>query len=198
VRQACPATPIGVSTGLWITEKDPQARTDAVTTWSGLPRPSRPDFASVNLSEPGFAALTMTLVSLGIAVPADTLAMSGLAEQCTRLLVEVIAVPADAATGAAREILARLDALDLPGQRVVHGEDEATWPLVALAGKLGLATRIGLEDTTTGPHGNPVRNNAELVQRALMTWTANRSTLIVAPTGLAWPGLAWPGLADGW
>jgi uncharacterized protein (DUF849 family) len=180
VRQACPATPVGVSTGLWITANDSQTRLDAVAAWSSLPPAHRPDFASVNLSEPGHAVLATTLLSLGIAVEAgiwsaadaEALAASGLAEQYTRLLVEVIAVPGDAAAQTAATILARLDALRLPGPRLLHGEDEATWPLVALAGRLGLATRIGLEDVTTGPNGDPVHDNADLVGLALAMWTS--------------------------
>jgi uncharacterized protein (DUF849 family) len=43
---------------------------------------------------------------------------------------------------------------------------------VAHAGRLGLPTRIGLEDTTVGPAGEPVTDNADLVRRALTVWTA--------------------------
>lgn len=189
VRHACPSTPIGVSTGLWITGNDPLARLAAVNAWSGLPVSHRPDFASANISEPGFPTLVQTLLSLGIAVEAGVwstsdagiLAASGLAAQCIRLLVEVIDVPANAAAGVAAGILARLDALHLPRPRLLHGEEEATWPLVALAGQLGLATRIGLEDTTTGPSGEPIRDNAELVRLALTTWTSQRHFGSAAP-----------------
>src|SRR5262245_39646856 len=57
VREACPGTPVGVSTGLWITGGDPSARQSAVAAWADLPAAARPDFASVNLSEPGWAKL---------------------------------------------------------------------------------------------------------------------------------------------
>ena len=49
VRAACPALPLGVSTGLWITGGDEAARLRAVERWEELP-----DFASVNVSEPGW------------------------------------------------------------------------------------------------------------------------------------------------
>ena len=42
------------------------------------------------------------------------------------------------------------------------------------AGAVGLPTRIGLEDTTTGPAGQPVTGNAELTRLALAAWTAAR------------------------
>ncbi len=49
---------------------------------------------------------------------------------------------------------------------------DSCWPLVRRAGELGLATRIGLEDTLTGPDGRLADSNAELVQLARATWTA--------------------------
>ncbi|MBA3490263.1 MAG: 3-keto-5-aminohexanoate cleavage protein, partial [Longispora sp.] len=136
VRQACPTTPIGISTGLWTTDGDVRARLVAVEAWSSLPPRARPDFASVNLSEPGFDATAKALQSLGIAVEvgvwstadAEALAAWGLAARCVRLLVEVIDVPAAAAVGVAKGILERLDALDLPESRLLHGEGTATWP----------------------------------------------------------------------
>jgi uncharacterized protein (DUF849 family) len=51
--------------------------------------------------------------------------------------------------------------------RLLHGEGEGCWPLVAQAAREGLPTRIGLEDTTAGPDGAPVSGNAELVRLAL-------------------------------
>jgi hypothetical protein len=42
VRQACPGTPVGVSTGLWITGGDPAARQSAVAAWAALPAAARP------------------------------------------------------------------------------------------------------------------------------------------------------------
>src|SRR6202035_5579931 len=47
VRAACPGTPVGVSTGLWITGGDAAARHAAVAGWAGLDAAARPDFASV-------------------------------------------------------------------------------------------------------------------------------------------------------
>jgi len=94
VRQACPGTPVGVSTALWIAGGDAAAR---------------------------------ELDRSGVAAP-----------------------------------------------RLLHGEQAACWPLVRHAGRLGLPTRIGLEDTTTGPEGQPVSGNAELTRLALAIWTAAR------------------------
>ena len=182
VRQACPATPVGVSTGLWITGGDPAARRSAVATWAGLPATARPDFASVNLSEPGWADLCGLLALAGIAAEAgilsladtDQLAAAGQAIDWLRILVEITDASAGKAAVAADEILQRLDELATTAPRLLHGEGPTSWPLIAHAGMLGLPTRIGLEDTTVGPDGSTVDGNAELVRLALQIWTASR------------------------
>jgi uncharacterized protein (DUF849 family) len=172
VRQACPGTPVGVSTGLWIAGGDAAVRQSMVAAWADLPVAARPDFASVNLSEPGWARLCGVLASAGIAAEAgissvadaDQLATAGEAARWVRILVE-IDVPA--AEAAADEVLHRIDDLNPATPRLLHGEGAACWPLVARAATLGLPTRIGLEDTTVGPDGAAVSGNAELVQLAL-------------------------------
>ncbi len=47
-----------------------------------------------------------------------------------------------------------------------HGEDGGTWPVLRLAGRLGPATRIGLEDTLLLPDGQRAVSNAQLVTEA--------------------------------
>ncbi|WP_433248156.1 3-keto-5-aminohexanoate cleavage protein [Streptosporangium sp. CA-135522] len=173
VRRACPGLPVGVSTGLWITDWDAQARSEAVRGWSALAPQDRPDFASVNLSESGFSDLWHDLRRLGVGVEAgvwstadaDALAATGL--ECVRVLVEIIGGSADTAVSRAHAVLARLDELAVPGPRLLHGEGEPAWILVDEAGQLALATRIGLEDVLHGPEGDPVDGNADLVRLAL-------------------------------
>jgi uncharacterized protein (DUF849 family) len=180
VRQACPATPLGVSTGLWITAGDQAARQAAVTGWAELPAVARPDFASVNISEPNPGGLAAMLDAAGIAAEAGVwsladaagLVAAGPKTRWLRILVEVIDGPAAGAVAAADQILRRLDELDVPWPRLLHGEEEACWPLVAHAARLGLPTRIGLEDTTVGPDGDRTGGNAELTRQALAIWTA--------------------------
>lgn len=173
IRAACPGTPVGVSTGLWIAADDPAVRLRAVTGWAALSPTERPDFASVNVHEPGFVELCTALGDMGVAVEAgiwslaaaDALAGSGI--DCVRLLVEVLDTAADQAVRVAPAILDRLDAHGLAAPRLVHGDNASTWALVELAGRLGLPTRIGLEDTLVDPYGAPARDNAELVRIAL-------------------------------
>jgi uncharacterized protein (DUF849 family) len=187
VRRSCRGTPIGVSTGLWITDGDPVARRSAVAAWAGLPSSARPDFASVNMSEPGSADLPGVLAPAGIAAEAGVWSVAdaaGLAAQrpatrWLRILVEVIGVPAAGAVAAADEILRRLDEIGVTAPRLLHGEQQTCWPLIAHAGRLGLPARIGLEDTIVGPGGAPVSGNAELMRLALDVW----ATAAASPGG---------------
>jgi uncharacterized protein (DUF849 family) len=181
VRRACPGLPVGVTTGLWISAGDVRRRLAEVSRWADLPVGERPDFASVNVSEPGFADLVEVLRGAGIGVEpgvwsiadAEALALAG-PDPWLRVLVEVPDGPVETATADADAILARLDDLDVPGPRLLHGEEARCWPLVAHAGRLGLATRIGLEDVLVGPDGGPVADNADLVRRALAAWAGAR------------------------
>jgi uncharacterized protein (DUF849 family) len=180
VRAACPHTPIGVSTGLWIAAGDPILRQQLVGEWTALPDNQRPDFASVNVAEAGFADLAYLLWRSGIGVEpgvwsvadADILSTVDNVPPWQRVLVEVIGAPASAAIPMAGEILDRLDAAGVVAPRLLHGEGDACWPLVAEAGRRGLPTRIGLEDTVVAPDGEAVRDNAELVRWGLELWTA--------------------------
>ncbi len=166
VRRA--GVPIGVSTGLWITGSVPE-RLRLVRGWAGLA--DRPDFASVNVGEDGYPELVATLTGLGIAVEAGVWspADAGGAGDVDRVLVEIIGEPASSAIAAADAILARLDGT---APVLLHGEDEACWPLIAHAGRLGLPTRIGLEDTLLNADGSPAAGNADLVRQALRIWAA--------------------------
>jgi len=173
VRAACPGTPVGVSTGLWITGGDVARRRELVSAWAGLPSAARPDFASVNLSEDGFAGLVAELGPAGIDVEAgvwstadaESLAAAGV--PVLRVLVEIVGAAAFDAIGAADAILQSLDKAGVTAPRLLHGEGDACWPLIAHAGRLGLATRVGLEDTLVNPDGTTATDNADLVRRAL-------------------------------
>jgi uncharacterized protein (DUF849 family) len=182
IRAASPRVPVGVTTGLWVTE-DPVSRRDDVADWADLAAEQRPDFASVNLSETGWQELVAMLDEMAIGVEAGVwsvrdaeLAAGPVPADWLRIMVEVSGTPAAEATVRADEILSRLGAVGVTAPILLHGEDESCWPLVAHAGLLGLATRIGLEDVLAGPRGEPVADNAELVRLALVEWT-------VAPSG---------------
>lgn len=179
VRSACPGIPIGVTTGLWVTG-DVLTRRDEVISWADLEPARRPDFASVNLSEDGWQELTAILADAaigaeaGVGSAADAEAAAGLepAAPWLRVLVEVTEATSASATIQADEILDVLYAARVTAPILLHGEDQGCWSLVAHAGRLGLATRIGLEDVLTGPDGRDVEDNAALVRLGLVEWTA--------------------------
>ncbi|HSR82929.1 MAG TPA: 3-keto-5-aminohexanoate cleavage protein [Streptosporangiaceae bacterium] len=179
VRAACPGTPIGVTTGLWAAA-DVWTRRDEVMGWADLEPAQRPDFASLNVSEDGWQELAVILADAGIGAEAgvwsvaDAEATVGFDPSAgwLRVMVEIAGATAATATMRADEILDTLYAARMTAPILLHGENESCWPLVAHAGRLGLATRIGLEDVLTGPDGRDVPGNAELVRLALVEWTA--------------------------
>lgn len=179
VRHRCPGVTIGVSTGLWITRGDPRARSAEVAGWASLPVASRPDFASVNVSEPGWPELCGQLSAAGIGAEAGvwsvddayTLVAGTGTVDWLRILVEVIDSSEAGAAAAADEILSCLGEVPAAVPRLLHGEGPSCWPLIAYAGWLGIATRVGLEDTLAGPDGFPVTSNADLVSLALPIWS---------------------------
>jgi hypothetical protein len=97
IRVANPGVPIGVSTGAWILPH-PTARVRAIADWR------EPDFAGVNLSEPGHRQVMAALSAAGIGIEAgiwtvedvDALERCGYADRVLRVLVE----PADDDPGA--------------------------------------------------------------------------------------------------
>lgn len=167
IRESCPGVPIGVSTGAWI-EPDVSLRVAAVTAWTVLP-----DFASVNLSEPGAAEVCGVLARKGIGLEAGLwcaddartlLRLTGVT--WLRLLLE----PRETALAAAN---ATVDATEtlltgvLPGvPRVLHGADDTVWPLLQRAARSGYGSRAGLEDTLHLPDGFLARDNVALVSAA--------------------------------
>jgi uncharacterized protein (DUF849 family) len=180
VRAACPGVPVGVSTGVWITAGDPDARHAAVRAWADLPDDHRPDYASLNLCEPGSAELPALLAAAGIATEAGVwseadVALLDRAEPPAgwlRIMIEILDTPADAAVTATDGILGQLSDLGPTAPVLVHGENANCWLLISHAGSLGLPVRIGLEDVTVRPDGTPATGNAELVRLGLAAWTA--------------------------
>ncbi|MEV8089773.1 3-keto-5-aminohexanoate cleavage protein [Streptomyces nigra] len=161
--------PVGVTTGAWA-EPDPAARVARVRAWTVLP-----DHASVNWHEPGAEEVAAALLERGVGVEAGIwsgtdgaarFAASPLGPRVLRVLAEVTDPDPGSAVTTARSLLAELGpAHGRP--MLLHGEDGGAWPVLRLAGRLGLATRIGLEDTLVLPDGERARSNADLVTEAL-------------------------------
>ncbi|MEU2287806.1 3-keto-5-aminohexanoate cleavage protein [Streptomyces sp. NPDC013178] len=185
------AVPVGVTTGAWA-EPDPADRVARVRAWTVLP-----DHASVNWHEPGAEELATALMELGVGVEAGLwsgtdgaarFAVSPCAPRVLRVLAEVTATTPGGAEASARALLSDLGSA-LPDARLgssgshpprpvlLHGMDEGAWPVLRLAGRWGLATRIGLEDTLFLPDGQRARSNAQLVAEALSQYgCAQRSS----------------------
>ncbi|MEU8891814.1 3-keto-5-aminohexanoate cleavage protein [Streptomyces sp. NPDC048442] len=166
--------PVGVTTGAW-TEPEPQRRIERIASWTVLP-----DHASVNWHEPGAEEVAAALLARGVAVEsglwsgtqgADRFLSSPLASRSLRVLVEVTDPDPLTAEDSALQFLADLARRGAVGSQgdvrgapmLLHGEDGGAWPVLALARRLGLATRIGLEDTLLLPDGRPAGSNAQLV-----------------------------------
>jgi uncharacterized protein (DUF849 family) len=166
VREAC-GVPVGVSTGAWI-EPDFDRRLRLIREWTA------PDYASVNVSEPGFQDVMRTLLEAGVGIEAgvwsvadaERLAASRYANKVTRVLIEPVDAPPDDAVEIVDEIHAALDRLGLTAPRLQHGDGDATWVLLADAVRRGVDTRIGLEDTDQGPDGTTTAGNEALVRAA--------------------------------
>ncbi|HET7523064.1 MAG TPA: 3-keto-5-aminohexanoate cleavage protein [Acidimicrobiales bacterium] len=165
--RAAAGVPVGVSTGAWI-EPDPVRRAELVSGWR------EPDMASVNLSEEGAGSVIEALLGAGIGVEAgvwtvgdaEYLAASGAAAGIDRVLVEIVH-PTPDPVGEVTAIERTLDRLGIGLPRLIHGEEEATWPVLRYAVALGHDTRVGLEDTLHLPDGAVAASNASLVEAFL-------------------------------
>lgn len=172
IRAAVPTVPVGVTTGIWAVDGDPARRLELVSGWAGT---DRPDFASVNLSEPGTEELAALLSDLGIPVEAgvwtaedaDRLAASGFGRGVIRVLIEPRDNSPEAAVGTAAQVEETLDRRGIQAPRVHHGYGIATWHVIWAALRLGRGIRVGLEDTVVRPDGSTATGNAELVSAAV-------------------------------
>lgn len=166
VRHAVPGLPLGVTTGFWALP-DARRRRQAVEEWAVLP-----DFASVNWHEPGSPELAEVLLGKGLGVEvgifhaeaAASWAAGDIAQHCMRVMIEL---QADADTALADELLDQVLAVGSPAPVLLHGLDESCWPLLEHAGRRGVQTRIGLEDTLLLPDGTVAPDNAALVSAAV-------------------------------
>ena len=113
--RAATGLPVGVTTGIWTVDGDVARRLELVARWTG---PDRPDYASINLNEPGTEALADLLTSLGIEIEAGVwtaadarlLGAAGFRSRILRVLMEptdrdpagAVATAAEAASELAR------------------------------------------------------------------------------------------------
>ena len=165
------ALPVGVTTGIWTVTGDVRRRLELVAGWTGA---GRPDYASINLNEPGTEDLADLLTSLDIEIEAGVwtaedarlLGASGFKDRVRWVLMEPVGrMPADAVETAA-ETAAELARLGITARQVRHGYDLATWDVLRASIADGQDIRVGLEDTTVLPDGSPASGNGDLVAAA--------------------------------
>jgi uncharacterized protein (DUF849 family) len=163
--------PVGVTTGIWTVDGDVRRRLELVAGWTGA---DRPDYASINLNEPGADELADLLTSLGIGIEAGVwnaedarlLGASGFKDRILWVLMEPEGqAPAEAVRTAA-ETSAELAGLGITARQVRHGYDLATWDVLRASLADGQDIRVGLEDTTVLPDGKIAAGNGDLVAAA--------------------------------
>ena len=170
--RAATGLPVGVTTGIWAVSGDTALRLALVAGWTG---PDQPDFASLNVNEPGTGDLADLLIdSLGIAIEAGvwtvadahTLAGSALATRAFQVLIEPTPRVAPEAIAVAAQASAILLECGVAVPQVHHGYDLATWDVIRWAVAAGFHIRVGLEDTTLLPDGTTAASNGDLAAAA--------------------------------
>ncbi len=177
IRRSCPGTAIGVSTGDWI-EQSLERTLAAIAAWRELP-----DYASVNLSEPGAPSVMHSLRQRGLGIEAviSTVAEARLILDLRpfirpwRILIEIEEQDPLEACDVADRIETTLSEAGLHVPRLLHGGDTTMWPCLAHAFERRLSTRIGLEDGDKLPDGSLASGNAALVEAAIALRTQVRT-----------------------
>jgi len=170
--RAATGLPTGVTTGIWTVDGDVGRRTGLVVGWSG---PDAPDFASINMNEPGTDALADLLTGLGIGIEAGVwtaqdarlLGASSFGDRIIRVLVEPVDPTPAGAVETAAQTAAELASRGITAPQVHHGYGLATWAVIRAAAAMGHGFRVGLEDTTVLPEGRTAAGNGDLVAAAV-------------------------------
>ncbi len=168
IRAGCPSAEVAVSTAEGIAPT-PAERLRLISGWTIWP-----DTLCVNLSEKGIEDIIATAHARGVAFEAGLFTPDDVEHFRTlshvkwrRILIEPWSTDLPTAE---KELSALLNALGTPWldiPHVIHGMDEATYPMLRRAATLTGASRIGFEDSLTLPDGSPAQSNAQLFQTGL-------------------------------
>jgi uncharacterized protein (DUF849 family) len=172
IRQVCPGTLVGVSTGAWI-ENDIELTRERIAAWSVLP-----DYASVNLPEADAPAIFSLLskkgvgIEAGLATVADAKRFVTLPEcnRVFRVLFEIEEQDLDRAEAILAGIVAVLDDAGIHRSILLHGFDATVWHFIRKARLRGWSTRVGLEDGRLLQDQSVAPSNASLVAEAVALW----------------------------
>jgi uncharacterized protein (DUF849 family) len=170
--RAATGLPVGVTTGIWAVDGDVRRRMSLIADWSG---PDRPDFASINMNEPGTDALADLLTGRGIGIEAGVwtvedarlLGASTFGHRVIRVLLEPVDRSPAGAVATAAAAAAELTRIGVKARQVHHGYGLATWDVLRAAVAMGQDIRVGLEDTTVLPDGSVAAGNGDLVTAAV-------------------------------
>jgi len=168
IRASVPGIPVGVSTGWWIPPGG-RKRQEHIRAWRALP-----DYVSINLIEDDAPEVIALALDKGIGVEAGLWSVKDAerfvalpdARRCLRVLIEIMEQDAADGLRAAHDIIGVLDRAGIRLPRLLHGDDLSKWPMFREALRLGLDTRIGLEDGKTLPSGDEAKDNADLIRAA--------------------------------
>src|SRR6202451_534979 len=120
--RAAPGLPVGVTTGIWTVDGDVARRLELVARWTG---PDRPDYASINMNEPGTDDLADLLTSLGIQIEAGVwtaedarlLGAAAFRDRILRVLMEPVDRNPAAAVAAVAEAASELARLGITARQ---------------------------------------------------------------------------------
>jgi uncharacterized protein (DUF849 family) len=168
IRQVCPNMELALSTAENI-EGDPERRLTLIESWSVFP-----DTLCVNLSEEGIDEVIALAherhigLEAGLFTPEDVERFKFLNHiQWKRVLLEPLSTNPEEAEIQLNALRTAFGEpwLDIP--HVIHGMDDATYPMLRIAAQATQASRIGFEDTVTLPDGSPALGNTNLFLTAL-------------------------------
>lgn len=170
IHAAVPGMEVGVPAARWV-QPDPKLRIDAVMAWGRLGT-GTPDVIAVNVHDSEWVKVCSAAHSMGIELElgvwttadAVTLRKNGLPPGTKRIVAEPTVSHPDTAVAESNRILRALGHLNVPV--LLHGEEDAAWPVLDHALKMNIDTRIGFEDTLMNPKGWLATGNEDLVKWA--------------------------------
>lgn len=178
LRQSCPGTLLGVSTGAWI-EGNVQRTREGIANWRELP-----DHASVNLSEEDAPAIMELLDRMGVGIEAGLATVADAERFVThpqrgrvmRNLIEVEDQDIGRGNGIVDDIRRVLKRAGVRRPILLHGFDATVWHFIEHARTQRWSTRIGLEDGNQRRDGSLAVGNAELIDEAVRLYRDHRSS----------------------
>jgi uncharacterized protein (DUF849 family) len=143
---------------------------ELIAGWTELP-----DLVTANQGESRIVDLCEHLIGRGVGIEAGLLSLddarafvqSGLADRCSKVLIEPLDQVPDTAVAHAAAMENLLLSAGIALEQIHHGDGIASWAVCKRAVSRGHGIRTGLEDTTVMPDGRLAADNADLVKVAV-------------------------------